>query len=63
MTKKDFVEIARVIFESNVLEDDQVEAFANEMADMLRQQNERFDRGRFIDACVNGMKDFFGYEG
>jgi hypothetical protein len=51
MTKQDFELIARVIRDRNPLTTDR-RSLAEAFADELRQTNPRFNRARFIAACV-----------
>ena len=48
MTRKDFEAIAAVL-DANMAS----EGIVLDMADMLKEQNERFDRARFIEASTN----------
>lgn len=51
MTKKDFELIARVLFESDLVEDE-LDALARRFADALAQTNPLFNRARFIAAAT-----------
>lgn len=51
MTKRHFVKIAGIIRLSSGISDR--ERVASQFADMLKQENPRFDRERFIAACMS----------
>jgi hypothetical protein len=51
MTRKDYIKIAKVISEAWFHSHDYREAIANNFADMLEEENPRFDRERFLVAC------------
>jgi hypothetical protein len=50
MTRKDYVKIAEVIRNRTNLNDR--EYLAKEFALMLREDNPRFDRDKFMKACI-----------
>lgn len=56
MTRKHYIEIARILSERHgvsptIVEKATVRAIAYQMADMLKVDNSRFDRERFLSAC------------
>jgi hypothetical protein len=52
MTKKHFIQLAKIIDQFNWTDTyDQRARMANTIADMLAGENPRFDRGRFLAAC------------
>jgi len=58
VTKKDYRAIARALYGSALMdtgaERDQWEACIGAVAEALQTDNPRFDRARFIEACVTG---------
>ena len=50
MSRKDYVSIAEVI-KASAESDDPREYIARNVADVLEQDNPRFDRARFMVAC------------
>ena len=51
MTRKDYVAIAKAISESGVKELDKM-IVARSMAEVFKENNERFDYSRFFEACI-----------
>lgn len=54
MTKQDYEKIARVIRDASVsgaLPEGVAEYFALEFAKLFKQDNARFNKNRFLDAC------------
>ena len=58
MTRKDYIAIAAIIAEKRwpsanlrMTEDELLNELAHEFADMLAEDNPRFDRGRFLEAA------------
>ena len=53
LTRKDFKMIAEIIFNSNKSAEDKLQS-AQSYADALAKTNPRFNRDKFIRACING---------
>ena len=51
MTRKDYIKIAKVISTAWVANQDFRDSIANDFADMLAQDNPRFNRSKFLTAC------------
>lgn len=51
MTKKDYIAIAAVVKSQSFTDPQDKTNLAHALASMLRQDNDRFDRDRFLDAC------------
>ena len=52
MTRKDYVMLAEVVKNlDEVIDEYALEVLANNMADALAADNDRFDRSRFLSAC------------
>ena len=59
MSRKHYIEVAKVIQDQMLLNGGQrtetvLKAVAESLADMFKQDNPRFDRSRFMDACGLG---------
>lgn len=54
MSRKDYVAIASAIFNADLLDSQEAarEIIAEAVAEVLKQDNPRFDRGRFLRAAL-----------
>ena len=51
MTKKDYIKFARLFKEIGVYDCSDTLLIVKRTADIFAEDNGRFDRGRFLDAC------------
>ena len=57
MTRKDYIKIARIIKDNKLYTNNSTrkilkfDSFINDLSDVLKQDNNLFDRQRFIQAC------------
>ena len=55
MTRKDYVEVARIIHaHADSLSDSALYSLVQSFADYMETDNPRFQRTRFYDACLTG---------
>ena len=56
MSRKDYVQLARIIKDSTIINNNLFESISkkcliNSLCDMLKEDNPNFNRFRFLDAC------------
>jgi len=56
MSRKDYIQLARIIKDNTIINNNLFESiskkgFIDDLCDVLKQNNSKFDRLRFIDAC------------
>ena len=56
MSRKDYIKLARIIKDNTLINNNLVEVmskkrFIDDLCDILKQDNNNFDRLRFINAC------------
>tara|TARA_Y100001963_G_scaffold2769_1_gene3714 strand:+ start:566 stop:745 length:180 start_codon:yes stop_codon:yes gene_type:complete len=56
MSRKDYIKLARIIKDNSVSDNELIryiakDSFIDDLCDILKQDNNNFDRLRFINAC------------